>query len=99
MIHTIDKKYLEDRIAELEVELKNFGKNKDDNGFALLVFDAAKILSVKSELQQILSKIEELEVANGKVLEDDYLYNHDRLKSFSEYLIDNNYLIVKNPNK
>ena len=84
MIHTIDKKIIEDRIAFFE-ELKA----------NLVVNNKSKWNAILNELQSILSKIEELEVVDGDEVVDNYIFNPQSDKSFSDYLTDNNYIIVK----
>jgi hypothetical protein len=81
-MHTIDKKILEDRIAEL-IE---WSKNHPREYSTLLATDEIAVLKV------VLSNIKELEELNCESVFRGY---HRSGKSFVQYLTDNNYLIVK----
>jgi len=86
MIHTIDKKIIEDRIDALNQD-KIIALAQSDKMASLMIQDA--INGRITELQSILSKIEELEVVSTAFAPD----------SVAEWIDDNNYIIVKNPNK
>jgi len=92
MIHTINKKHLEDKIAEL-IE---WNKTHERNHSTLTVSN------IIDSLKLVLEEIKELEVlTNDDVFNilntTNYLYHN--IPWFVKYLSDNNYIIIKNPNK
>jgi hypothetical protein len=90
MIHTIDKKIIENRIAFLK-EQEQIWRNMNTKSDSITADNIGLMIS---ENELILSKIEELEVVDGDRVQDGYARAHP-YTSFSQYLTDNNYLIVK----
>ena len=97
-MHIIDKKIIEDRIAFLKAQEQIFinMNTKSDN------ITADNIGLMISENESILSNIKELEVVDAEETLQNYLVANVKSiihYSFPQYLTDNNYIIVKNPNK
>ena len=88
MIHTIDKKIIEDRIAFLKEQEQIF-RNMNTKSDSITAYNIGLMIS---ENESILLNIKELEVLNNESV---FIGYHRGSKTFNQYIIEKKYLIVK----